>query len=243
MPLVSPVTVPVRVDPLVVVVSGCQVVPSVEYSYPVTAEPPSEGAVKVTVALALPGVALSPVGAAGAVAAGVTLAAAEGAGPGGTGARAGGQGRPVVTAVGGHLVAGDRRSAVRPGGEAQRGAGIARCRAQPGGSGRCRGRGDTGGGRGCPGTDAVDRPDLDGIGNAVGQPGDGAGPGGTGARAGGQGRPVVTAVGGHLVAGDRRSAVRPGGEAQRGAGIARCRAQPGGSGRCRGRGDTGGGRG
>src|SRR5664280_1098107 len=79
MPLVSPVTVPVRVDPLVVVVSGCQVVPSVEYSYPVTAEPPSEGAVKVTVALALPGVALSPVGAAGAVAAGVTLAAAEGA--------------------------------------------------------------------------------------------------------------------------------------------------------------------
>src|SRR5664280_1518817 len=237
MPFVRSVGSPRRVDALVVVVSGCQVVPSVEYSYPVTAEPPSEGAVKVTVPLPLPGLAISAVGAVGGVGADV----GGGGGLGGY-ARGGGQ-RVPGRAVGGVLVPGDRRTAVGRRGEGHGGAGIARCRAQPGGSGRCRrGRGDTGGGRGCPGTDAVDRPDRHLVGGAVDQVGDRAGLGGP-ARGGGQ-RVPGRAVRGVLVPGDRRTAVGRRGEGHGGAGIARCRAQPGGSGRCRrGRGDTGGGRG
>src|SRR5664280_2463288 len=76
--LVSPDTVPVSLPSASgpVVGSACQAVPSVEDSK-LAAAPPSEPGVKVSVALPLPGVAVRPVGAAGAVAAGVTFSTRE----------------------------------------------------------------------------------------------------------------------------------------------------------------------
>src|SRR5664280_2627176 len=75
----SPATVPVSAPSASgpVVGSACQAVPSVEY-WKLAGAPPSEPGLKDSVAVSLPGVAVSPVGGAGVVA-GVTVVLADGA--------------------------------------------------------------------------------------------------------------------------------------------------------------------